>query len=267
VSVRASGCYSAAITANGDVYTWGYGGGEAIGHPIPSEGAARSRLPLIPIIEGNQYSTATAAKVFPEGGSEDNKIRDCRCFDTDLNVMLPRRVGCTRALGLFVEDASLGPGHMVVLCSLRDEPDDDGASTHAKADVGDSIPGGGGGGEGENDQDSETNNDASNAGDASKQLPSCASGSTLGLCASNDASHPGATDNKESGDVGLFTASYITDGPKSGQNSRRYSGSWIAKIKSSRTAKKDSSTPLLLGTTLESEKKKSFIQLGKIFRS
>ncbi|KAL3778763.1 hypothetical protein ACHAW5_009189 [Stephanodiscus triporus] len=140
VSIRASGCYSAAITANGDVYTWGYGSGAAIGHPIPSEDES-SLLPLIPIIEGNQYSTATAAKVFPEGGSEDNKIRDCRCFDTDLNVMLPRRVECTRALGLFVEDASLGPGHMVMLCSLRGGDSDDNANKNA--DVGQSLRGGG----------------------------------------------------------------------------------------------------------------------------
>jgi alpha-tubulin suppressor-like RCC1 family protein len=264
VSVRASGCYSAAITANGDVYTWGYGSGSTIGHPIPSGGAS-SRLPLIPIIEGNQYSTATAAKVFPEGGSEDDKIRDCRCFDTDLNVMLPRRVGCTRALGLFVEDASLGPGHMIMLCSLRDDPDDDGAPMYENADAGESMRGGGGDGERENQQDSETNVDANDKGEASKQLSSCASGLAQGLRASNDASHLCAIVNKESGDDGPFTASDIIDGPKSGQNSRRSSGSWMTKIKSSRTVKKDSSTPPL-PTTLESEKKKSFIQLGKFFR-
>ena len=180
--------------------------------------------------------------------------------------MLPRRVGCTRALGLFVEDASLGPGHMVMVCSLREGPDDDAVPTYENANVGESPRGGGGGGEGENHQDLETDVDANDKGEASKQLSSSASGSAHGLRASNDASHPGATANKESGDDGPFTASDIIDGPRSGQNSRRSSSSWMTKIKSSRTVKKDSSTPSLPGTTLESEKKKPFIQLGKIFR-
>jgi hypothetical protein len=250
VSIRASGCYSAAITANGDVYTWGYGSGAAIGHPIPSEDES-SLLPLIPIIEGNQYSTATAAKVFPEGGSEDNKIRDCRCFDTDLNVMLPRRVECTRALGLFVEDASLGPGHMVMLCSLRDNSDDNEVSADKNADVGQSLRDDGG--EEENDQNSETKVDANNRGEASKQQSSCASGSAQGLGVSNYASHPGAAaDNK-----GPLTSFESADGPKSEQSSRRSSSSWMTKIKSSRIVKKDSSTPSL-PSTLETEKKKSF---------
>ncbi|KAL9191407.1 hypothetical protein ACHAXT_001113 [Thalassiosira profunda] len=126
VAIRAAGSYSAAVTSHGELYTWGYGSGAAIGHPIPSE--AEGDLPLIPIIEGNQYSTSTAAKVYPEGGSDDNKIRDCRCFDTDLNVMWPRRVECTDALGLRVEDVSLGPGHMVMLCSVRDNSDGSDAS-------------------------------------------------------------------------------------------------------------------------------------------
>ncbi|KAL7533602.1 hypothetical protein ACHAWF_004558 [Thalassiosira exigua] len=132
VKIRASGCYSAAITSRGDIYTWGYGGGPALGHPVPPE----ESLPLIPLVEGNQYSTSTAAKVFPAGGSEDNRIRDCRCFDTDLNVMLPRKVECIGALGLRVEDAALGPSHMVALCSAAGEgPDDvdDGTSGEARA--------------------------------------------------------------------------------------------------------------------------------------
>ena len=229
VAIRASGCYSAAITASGDVYTWGFGGGAAIGHPIPSEGSVLSHsLPLIPIIEGNQYSTVTAAKVFPEGGSEDEKIRDCRCFDTDLNVMLPRRIECTRTLGLSVEDASLGPGHLVLLCSMCNEDDDDDASTCLKF-----CDDGGAGGAGENDGDSATIVDATAAG---SDLPS------LEL-------QPGTTSNIGSGEKDVST--------KSG-TSRRSSGSWMTKIKSSRNAKKDSSTTTLLpGGTLESEKKRS----------
>jgi hypothetical protein len=155
---------------------------------------------------------------------------------------------------------------MVMLCSLRDDPDDDEVPTYENADAQETMRGGGGGGEGENRQDSETNVDANDKCVASKQLSSCSSGSAQGLRSSNDESHPGATVNKESGDDGPCTASDIIDGPKRGQNSRRSSGGWMTKIKSSRTVKKESLTASLPGTTLESEKKKSFIQLGKIFR-
>ncbi|KAL3811262.1 hypothetical protein ACHAXA_003361 [Cyclostephanos tholiformis] len=257
VSVRASGCYSAAITANGDVYTWGYGSGAAIGHPIPSKDAS-SLLPLIPIIEGNQYSTATAAKVFPEGGSDDNKIRDCRCFDTDLNVMLPRRVECTRALGLHVEDASLGPGHMIILCSLRD---DFVATKHDQPSLGLSLRGEDG--EEDNDRNSGISDDTNNRCDASKQQYNSASGTAQDLRMSNDAADSSA--KEEFVDFGTLAAFDSIDGPKSGK-SRRSSGGWMTKIKLSRTAKRNSSTPPLPGT-LEGDKKKSFIQLGKNFRA
>lgn len=227
VAILASGCYSAAITASGDVYTWGFGGGAAIGHPIPSEGSVLSHsLPLIPIIEGNQYSTMTSAKVFPEGGSEDEKIRDCRCFDTDLNVMLPRRIECTRTLGLSVEDASLGPGHLVLLCAMRDGDSDDDVSAYLNVDVGMSFCDDGG--VGENDGGSATIVDATAAG---SDLPS------LEL-------QPGTTSNIGSGDI-----------VESIDSSTKRSGSWITKIKSSRNAKKDLSTATLPGGTIECEKK------------
>ena len=148
VAIRASGCYSAALSADGDVYTWGYAGGVAVGHEVPPP----ADLPLIPLIEGNQYSTSTAAKVYPAGRSAENKARDAKCFDTSLNVMLPRRVEATDALGLRVEEVALGPGHMVLLCSRRcdspgppggygspDDPDDchdDGGCDEAGIEVG-----------------------------------------------------------------------------------------------------------------------------------
>lgn len=121
-AIRAAGSYSAAVTKDGDVYTWGYGGGVALGHPIPSNEAD---LPLLPIIEGNQYSSSITNKVYPEGASESDQIRDCRCFDTELNVLLPRKVECTRKLGCHVEDVALGPGHMMVLCSVGSNTDGD----------------------------------------------------------------------------------------------------------------------------------------------
>jgi hypothetical protein len=107
---------------------------------------------------------------------------------------------------------------------MRNEDDDDDASTCLKfCDDG---------GAGENDGDSATIVDATAAG---SDLPS------LEL-------QPGTTSNIGSGDIDIST--------KSG--SRRSSGSWMTKIKSSRNAKKDSSTATLLpGGTLESEKKRS----------
>ena len=120
VRIRAAGCYSAALTSNGDVYTWGYGGGLAMGHPIP---ANQSDLPMLPLIEGNQYSYATSAKTYPEGCSETDNVRDCVCFDTELNVLVPRRVEAIKKLGLNVEDVSLGPGHMVAICSMSSSTD------------------------------------------------------------------------------------------------------------------------------------------------
>ncbi len=121
-AIRAAGCYSAAVTKDGDVYTWGYGGGVALGHPIPGN---EEDLPLLPIIEGNQYSSSITNKVYPEGASEAGQIRDCKCFDTELNVLLPRKVECTRKLGCRVEDVALGPGHMMVLCSIGSSSEGD----------------------------------------------------------------------------------------------------------------------------------------------
>lgn len=248
VSIQASGCYSAAITAHGEIYTWGYGGGAAIGHPIPP---AEEPLPLIPIIEGNQYSTATAAKVFPSGGSEDNIIRDCRCFDTDLNVMLPRRVECTRTLGLSVEDVALGPGHMVMLCSLPGNPGDNGVSN--KNEAGQPLHNNADGG-----QDSATDESSSsnNTGEA-KHLG--ASGSARGLSSVND-SHPGDAANEEpSGEVGTIESAKSEDSIKG--DKRRRSPGWMTKIKSSRSTKSFSSQSM---PGPESEKKKSFMHVGKM---
>mmetsp|Transcript_10712 Transcript_10712/g.23724 ORF Transcript_10712/g.23724 Transcript_10712/m.23724 type:complete len:781 (-) Transcript_10712:56-2398(-) len=250
MSIRASGCYSAAITADGEVYTWGYGSGVALGHPIPSE--ETSCLPMIPIIEGNQYSTTTAAKVYPAGGSDDNKIRDCRCFDTDLNVMWPRKVECTRTLGLRAEDVSLGPGHMVMLCSIRGSSDDSGISNSAQS--GQSLHN-----KEVNGQDSETDTHSNIITGEANQ--SGASGSGQGLSSLNDA-HPGVTSNNESGPLGeVGTAATFESNDSSKSEKRRRSPGWMTKIKSSRTSKHCPSQSL---PEPESEKKKSFMHMGKM---
>jgi alpha-tubulin suppressor-like RCC1 family protein len=80
VKIRAAGYYSTALSSQGDVYTWGYGGGPAMGHPIP---AKQTDVPMLPLIEGNQYSYATSTKTYP-----------------------------------------VGPGHMVIICSMVGESND-----------------------------------------------------------------------------------------------------------------------------------------------
>ena len=218
VSIRASGCYSAAITGEGEIYTWGYGSGAAIGHPIPSE--ETSSLPLIPIIEGNQYSTTTAAKVYPEGGSDENKIRDCRCFDTDLNIMLPRKVECTKQLGLRVEDVALGPGHMVILCSMGDNSDDDNGPSN------NSVPG-------------QLVADDAHTGEERNQ----SGGSVDGLSSLKDddtSNQENSAATTTAGDISTVTTFESNDSSKS--EKRRRSPGWMTKIKSSRTNKQQCST-------------------------
>lgn len=248
VSVRASGCYSAAITASGDIYTWGYGSGSAIGHPIPIE----NNLPYIPIIEGNQYSIATAAKVFPEGGSEDNVIRDCRCFDTDLNVMLPRRVECIRTLGLHVEDASLGPGHMVVTCSFSGNSDVDETQMNRDQlllDNNDGIA---------YVTDIDTPSTKNNKSKGKQRTG--ASVSAEGLAPLGDA-RPSVCTSNASSNVG-DSATTLESIESSASDHRRRSAGWISKIKpSSRTSKSNIPTSQSsLPASPEGERKKSFMQ-------
>jgi len=238
VSIQASGCYSAAVTAQGDLYTWGYGSGAAIGHPVPSED--ESDLPLIPIIEGNQYSTTTAAKVFPEGGDEDNIIRDCRCFDTDLNVMLPRRVECIQSLGLRAEDVQLGPGHMVLICSLRDGSNDNGISHETPDGARSPFD------HAEDSQDSAMddygNNSLSNVSNANQSGASSASSAQgLNNALGNDGSH-----RESSAGSGLVLDDYgtlktVESNDSSKSEKRRRSPGWMTKIKSSRISKNNNS--------------------------
>jgi hypothetical protein len=139
VQIRAAGNYSAALTSKGDVYTWGYGGGIAMGHFIPNNHA---EMPMLPLLEGNQYSYATSAKTYPEGCSEADNVRDCVSFDTELNVLMPRRVEVVKRLGLHVEDISCGPGHMVIVCSVLNasednEKDDSATATQSTFEISD----------------------------------------------------------------------------------------------------------------------------------
>ena len=271
VTIRSAGNYSAAITASGDVYTWGYGSGAAIGHPIASDND--ETLPMIPIIEGNQYSTSTAAKVFPAGGSEDNKIRDCRCFDTDLNIMLPRRVAFTRTLGLRAEDVSVGPGHMVILCSIPDNTVGNGAANAAQA--GQPLYN-----SADDSQNSETDNSSGYSNNTGEGKQSQASGSAQqGL---TDASTTGTTSQKMESATAMAplgdtvgssnTLESNDNSTKSNSEKRqRRSPGWMKKIKSSRTSKHSggagggSATTAAAAGPETSEKRKSFLK-GKLLK-
>jgi len=111
VSVHASGSYSAAVSSSGDLYTWGYGDPNQLGHPYPSSSPSSNEAQL-------PYMEVGA------GGGGNKRVRDSQSFDSRLNVLVPRRVECTRDLGLRVEDVSLGPSHMVLLCSVREEEEE-----------------------------------------------------------------------------------------------------------------------------------------------
>ena len=239
VAIRASGCYSAAITSEGALYTWGYGAGPGIGHPIPPENT--SNLPLIPIIEGNQYSTSTAAKVYPEGGSDDNKIQNCKCFDTDLNIMLPRKVECTDTLDLRVEDVSMGPAHMVIICSTGDSSDDDNRILNSS------------------EFSSEAATQIENRGlleSAADELSSLRGGDAY------------ITSNAASGDIGT-TATFDSHESSKSEKKRRSPG-WMTKMKSSRSSNKQqpSNTPPALSSSPpdsgDKKKPSSIRQMGKI---
>ena len=197
-SIRAAGCYSAAVTRDGDVYTWGYGGGVALGHAIPTN---ESDLPLLPIIEGNQYSSSITTKVYPEGASESSQIRDCKCFDTEMNVMLPRKVECTRKLGCRVEDVALGPGHMVVLCSIGGNPDGDDSETSPISSDSDEI--------------------------TASEAEIKASTSAQGLSSLEDASRATAIE------YGSFATSH--ESYESGNSPKIEKRGWVSKIKTSRS--------------------------------
>jgi hypothetical protein len=205
-AIRAAGCYSAAVTKGGEVYTWGYGGGVALGHPIPSN---ESDLPLLPIIEGNQYSSSITTKVYPEGGSESSQIRDCKCFDTELNVLLPRKVECTRRLGCHVEDVALGPGHMMILCSVGENTEDEDPEPNLVTS-----------------SDSDENNESlqsSTGGDLN------ASTSAQGLSSLEDA-HRASTPGVDS--VETSVESSFESSVNGSKNEKR---GWMSKLKSSRS--------------------------------
>ena len=109
VSIYASGDYSAALSSAGDLYTFGYGDGNQIGHC--SRGAADKSASLLSYVEPGPKSKTGAG----------HRVRESCSFDSRLNVLLPHRVETTRTLGLRVGQVTLGPNNMIMLCSSRND--------------------------------------------------------------------------------------------------------------------------------------------------
>jgi len=268
-TIHASGCYSAVLTTCGAVYTWGYAGGAAMGHPVPSPD---SDLPLLPLIEGNQFSSATATKVYPEGGSGDKIIRDCRAFDTDLNVMLPRKVECLDKLGLVAKNISLGPDHMVILCSTRSgAPEDDISVTDSR--TGQVLL--------QNEYESTDQRALNENLSIGGHDQSLASESAEGLSSLTDA-YSGAgrgvtalSTTSTFGDVSTVATFESADTSEYSKNeNKRNSHGWMNKIRSSRLSGRglthesqlDGASQMETTPTgaREKDKKKSFLHMGKI---
>eukprot|EP00978_Attheya_sp_CCMP212_P028386 scaffold97872_cov50-Attheya_sp.AAC.1 len=126
VQIYASGNYSAAVSSVGDLYTWGDGDANQLGHVVDPE------LPLV------------------EPGSRTmGRIRDTQSFDSNYNCLLPRRVDYFRSQQLEVDSVCVGPTHLMVFCSGNvghndDDGDDDDDTmnhntTHHDGDLGKTL--------------------------------------------------------------------------------------------------------------------------------
>ncbi|KAL3799454.1 hypothetical protein HJC23_013909 [Cyclotella cryptica] len=253
VKIRASGCYSAAVTSQGEVYTWGYGSGAAIGHPIPSGG---SSLPMLPLIEGNQYSYSTTAKVYPEGCSETDNVRDCYSFDTELNVLMPRRVEAVRRLGLHAEDVSLGPGHMVIVCSLSGSTDDNGIqhSNQMNQSAVDTF---------DNNQNSD--NDSVPNGDPGQAHTSDLPETLIPLNEAFNTESGVNASMASTGEAASITTHESVESCCNSKTKRRQNPSgFLAKIKSSRSSRESAVSYDPSRPCASKEKKKSFLPVGKL---
>ncbi len=139
-SIHAAGAYSAAVSSTGDVYTWGCGEGNQLGHPMPPAGPLS---PLPHVESGSSTMTTTTTTTVNSSGSNINnsskmRIRDGKSFDSRLNVLIPRRVECVRELGLRVNDLVTSSNFMLAVCEREEKSAMPAASTgvsHAAAGV------------------------------------------------------------------------------------------------------------------------------------
>jgi alpha-tubulin suppressor-like RCC1 family protein len=148
IKVFASGSYNAALASSGDVFTWGYGDAGNLGHAVPSRNM-RPALPLVEPGEGHPFKNGSTAesgkhKHYSASASSTHRwVRETQSFDSRLNILLPRRVitGSSHNGGdydnrtssdnrMSVVDVSLGPSHMVLLCSERTGNEGSNDATH-----------------------------------------------------------------------------------------------------------------------------------------
>jgi len=112
-SIHASGAYSAAVSTTGDIYSWGCGDGNQLGHSHSGPGP----VPDLPNAERMSV---------PRTGI-GQRIRDVKSFDSKLNVLLPRRVDCLRHFGLKAESLVTSSNFMLAICSKLDMDKDSSA--------------------------------------------------------------------------------------------------------------------------------------------
>eukprot|EP00553_Chaetoceros_curvisetus_P004275 CAMPEP_0204630724 /NCGR_PEP_ID=MMETSP0717-20131115/21103_1 /ASSEMBLY_ACC=CAM_ASM_000666 /TAXON_ID=230516 /ORGANISM="Chaetoceros curvisetus" /LENGTH=539 /DNA_ID=CAMNT_0051648079 /DNA_START=33 /DNA_END=1652 /DNA_ORIENTATION=- len=103
-SIYAEGAYSVAVSSSGDLYTWGCGDGDQLGHVLP-------KAPF--------YSVENRPTV-PRSGA-GTRVRDIDTFDSRLNVLIPRRVECLRQIGVKVKDVCTSPNFMLLICESLDK--------------------------------------------------------------------------------------------------------------------------------------------------
>jgi alpha-tubulin suppressor-like RCC1 family protein len=107
-SIHAAGAYSAAVSSTGDVYTWGCGEGNQLGHPMPAPSS-----PPLPTVETRSAMPRPETKT-------GLRTRDAQSFDSRLNVLIPRRIECLRQLGLKVENLVSSSNFMMAVCTRHD---------------------------------------------------------------------------------------------------------------------------------------------------
>jgi alpha-tubulin suppressor-like RCC1 family protein len=107
-SIHAAGSYSAVISSNGDIYTWGCGDANQLGHPPPP----------------NDIEAAEAVSA-QRHLTKGIRTRDIKSFDSRLNVLLPRRIECLNTLGLKAESIATGDNYLIAVCSKTNESQDE----------------------------------------------------------------------------------------------------------------------------------------------
>jgi len=112
-SICASGDYSAALSSAGDLYTFGYGDGNQIGHGTAPKSDDNDAS--LPYVEPGPKSRTGAG----------HRVRESCSFDSRLNILLPQRVEFTRNMGLKVDQVYMGPSNMILLCSSKTNDDEE----------------------------------------------------------------------------------------------------------------------------------------------